>query len=166
MSVKRLFLVDPYNDEHIAMIHQFEDENDIIEKISASLGVLRASMNQDNYQHMKKESNEIEEDLFIEKNYKIEDMCHIHGEKDRKIAKITMSNIKDKRKNRKLLSLATNYVFLSLDFEEVYVEIKDKDKSLKEYLENTGYENLGDEDGKIIFLKDREEEKNMQRMIA
>jgi hypothetical protein len=77
-----------------------------------------------------------------------------------------MSNIKDKRKNRKLLSLATNYVFLSLDFEEVYVEIKDKDKSLKEYLENTGYENLGDEDGKIIFLKDREEEKNMQRMIA
>ena len=35
-----------------------EDENDIIEKISASLGVLRDSMNQDNYQHMKKESNE------------------------------------------------------------------------------------------------------------
>lgn len=166
MSVKRLFLVDPYNDEHIAMIHQFEDENDIIEKISASLGVLRASMNQDNYQHMKKESNEIEEDLFIEKNYKIEDMCHIHGEKDRKIAKITMAPLKNKEKNRKLLSLATNYVFLSLDFEEVYVEIKDKDKSLKNYLETTGFENLGDEDGKIIFLKDREEEKNMQRMIA
>ena len=166
MSVKRLFLVDPYNDEHIAMIHQFEDENDIIEKISASLGVLRASMNQDNYQHMKKENNEIEEDLFIEKNYKIEDMCHIHGEKDRKIAKITMAPLKNKEKNRKLLSLATNYVFSSLDFEEVYIEIKDKDKSLKSYLETSGYENLGDEDGKIIFLKDREEEKNMQRMIA
>ena len=166
MSVKRLFLVDPYNDEHIAMIHQFEDENDIIEKISASLGVLRASMNQYNYQHMKKENNEIEEDLFIEKNYKIEDMCHIHGEKDRKIAKITMAPLKNKEKNRKLLSLATNYVFSSLDFEEVYIEIKDKDKSLKSYLETSGYENLGDEDGKIIFLKDREEEKNMQRMIA
>ena len=166
MSVQRLFLVDPYNDNHISMIHQFETENNIIEKISASLGVLRASMKQETYQERKKDNNEIDEDLFIEKNYKIEDMCHIHGEKDRKIAKITMAPLEDKKKNRKLLSLATNYVFSSLDFEEVFVELKSSDKKLLSTLKSNGYENLGEEDGKVIFLKDREEEKNMQRMIA
>ncbi len=166
MSVKRLFLVDPYNDDHISMIHQFEHDNNIIEKISASLGVLRASMTQEAYQKSKKDSNEIEEDLFIEKNYKIEDMCHIHGEKDRKIAKITMASLNNKEKNRKLLSLATDYIFSSLEFEEVFLEIKNLDKSLLAFLETNGFENLGEEDGTIIFLKDREDEKITQRMIA
>ena len=166
MSVKRLFLVDPYNDDHISMIHQFEHDNNIIEKISASLGVLRASMTPETYQQNKKDSNEIEEDLFIEKNYKIEDMCHIHGEKDRKIAKITMASLNNKEKNRKLLSLATDYIFSSLEFEEVFLEIKNSDKSLFSFLESNGFENLGEEDGTTIFLKDREDEKITQRMIA
>ena len=166
MSVKRLFLVDPYNDDHISMIHQFEQDNNIIEKTSAALGVLRASMTREAYQQNKKDSNEIEEDLFIEKNYKIEDMCHIHGEKDRKIAKITMASLNNKEKNRKLLSLATDYIFSSLEFEEVFLEVKNKDKSLLTFLESNGYENLGEEDGITIFLKDREDEKLAQRMIA
>ena len=166
MSVKRLFLVDPYNDDHISMIHQFEQDNNIIEKTSAALGVLRASMTRETYQQNKKDSNEIEEDLFIEKNYKIEDMCHIHGEKDRKIAKITMASLNNKEKNRKLLSLATDYIFSSLEFEEVFLEVKNKDKSLLTFLESNGYENLGEEDGITIFLKDREDEKLAQRMIA
>ena len=166
MSVKRLFLVDPYNDDHISMIHQFEQDNNVIEKTSAALGVLRASMTRETYQQNKKDSNEIEEDLFIEKNYKIEDMCHIHGEKDRKIAKITMASLNNKEKNRKLLSLATDYIFSSLEFEEVFLEVKNKDKSLLTFLESNGYENLGEEDGITIFLKDREDEKLAQRMIA
>ena len=141
-------------------------ENNVIEKTSAALGVLRASMTRETYQQNKKDSNEIEEDFFIEKNYKIEDMCHIHGEKDRKIAKITMASLNNKEKNRKLLSLATDYIFSSLEIKEVFLEVKNKDKSLLTFLESNGYENLGEEDGITIFLKDREDEKLAQRMIA
>ena len=78
---------------------------------------------------------------------------------------MNLAPIKTKEK-RKIVSLASDYAFDVLNVEEVFVEVSSEDKSLENYLESHNYENLGDQDGKIIYLKEKEEEKSIQRMIA
>ena len=56
----------------------------------------------------------------------------------------------------------------TLGLEEVFVEINPDNKGLLAFLDKKGYESLGEENGMIIYLKEREEEEEIknQRMIA
>ena len=166
MSTERLFLVDPYNDKQLEMIQEFEKDNDLKSNLSASIGIIRASVPKENYSQYQKNRNEIDEDLFIEKNSKITDFCHIHGEKDIKTGKILLAPLTQKENKRRLLSLATEYALNQLGLEEVFIEVDSTNKNLIKNVEAKGYENLGEENGKIIYLKDREERIESQRMIA
>ena len=163
---ERLFLVDPYNDKHMEMIVSFEKKHNLSEEYSKALGIIRASFSKEEYLQRKKKNNEIEEDLFIEKDSEIVDYCHIHGEKDIKTGRITPATLKELERKRKIISLATDYALTKLGLEEVFVEISPDNKGLMHYLETKGYENLGEEQDKIIYLKEKEEEIKYQRMIA
>ncbi len=163
---ERLFLVDPYNDKHMEMIVSFERKHGLSEDYSKALGKIRASLSKEEYLQNRKKNNEIEEDLFIEKDSKIVDYCHIHGEKDIKTGRISPASLKELERKRKIISLATDYALTDLGLEEVFVEINPNHKGFMTYLENKGYENLGEENGKVIYLKEKEEEKRNQRMIA
>ena len=166
MSTERLYLVDPYNERHIEMIRQFEIDHKLSLQYSESLGKIASSVSQEKYLQAKRDKNEIEEDLFIEKDSQIVDYCHIHGEKDVKSVKIIPASLKELERKRRIVTLATNYAMNILGMEEVFVEINPKNRGLMNYLENKGYENLGEEEDKIIYLKEREEMVNSQRMIA
>ncbi len=165
MSTERLFLLDPYNNEHLDMLKEFEQRNSISTRMSEQLEKLRASVPKETYIN-EKNKNEIEENLFLEKESKITDMCHLHVEKDIKLARLNMAPIKIKEKTRKLISYVCNYAFHTLKVEEVFVEASSEDKALMTYLDSDGYENLGEQDGKIIYLKEKEETKDIQRMIS
>ncbi len=163
LAKERLFLVDPFNPTHRKMIEDFEQKIDS-NNLSKQLGEIIASFSKEDYLESKKENNEIDENLFIERNNEITDICHIQGEKDIRTGRLSFAPIN--KKTRKLLSLATSYAMEALDLEEVFVEANPKDKSLLNLLEKQGYENLGEEEGSIIYLKDREEILDRQRMIA
>ena len=49
--------------------------------------------------------------------------------------------------------------------EEVFIDVEVNDYNMINYLELKGFENLGEENGIILFLKEREEKENSQRMI-
>ena len=163
---ERLYLVDPFNDNHLEMIREFEQEHNLSSNYLKTIGKIRASASKEEYLQKKKKRNEIEEDLFIVKDSKIIDYCHITGEKDIKTGRIIPASLKELERKRRIISLATDYAMDTLGLEEVFVEINPANKGLIDYLEKKGYENLGEENDRIICLKEREEEIKNQRMIA
>ena len=165
MSIEKLFLLDPYNDKHVNMIKEFEKENNMY-KISEVIGKLHSSISKDEFIQKQKNSNEINENLFIEKSSKIIDCCLIQGEKDIKTCRISLYPLKNKISKRKIVSYVSNYAINTLGMEEVFINVSSDDKSMINYLDSLGYENLGEENNKVLYLKEKEEKKEEQRKIA
>ena len=164
MNSEKLFLLDPYNDTHLEKIISFEEENNIIDKPSDYIKKIRETISKEEYYNPNK--NEIDEMVFTEKNNKITDCCYIHGVKDIKQCRIIPLNIDNKNKRRHLPDLAATYSLDTLCMEEVFISVRIEDNNMITYLELRGFENLGEESGNIILLKEREEKENSQRMIS
>jgi len=158
--MERFFLLDPYNDKQLEMLSIFEKENNL-----SIIDSIDNSISKEEYLNRKKEKNEIEEILFTEKDGKIIDCCFIQGEKDRKVCKIMCYDIMNKSRKRKLPLLASEYLLNTLDMEEVFIDVLPEDTTMQNYLKEKGFVSLGDNNGKLIYLKDREEKENSQRMI-
>lgn len=165
MSTEKFFIADPYNDEHIKAFNQFESSNGINTKTGAYLKQTRQSLSKEKYDSLQKKQNEIEQSLFLQDDLVIKDSCHIKGEKDIKICTLFFAPLNFKSKNRKLLSLATDYAFNVLGMEEVFVSTAYDDKNLQDILINKGFENLGETEGNITFLKERENQKIPARVM-
>ena len=71
----------------------------------------------------------------------------------------------NKSKRRYLPELAANYALDTLGMEEVFVNVSEDDNNMINYLELKGFENLGEVEGNILLLKEKEEKENSQRMI-
>lgn len=166
MSVSSLYTVNPYNDIHIQMLKEYEKRNDISINLSEQLKKMASSIPEEEYLNRKRNRNEIEERLFLEKDSIIIDSCHIQGEKDMKTGRITLSPPKGITKRRRIVPLATNYALDTLNLEEVFIMIDPTDKETISYLKQNGYECLEEEQGNILFLKEKEERINNKRMIA
>lgn len=164
MTSERLFLLDPYNDTHLDKLTTFETENNMIDKPSNYIKKVRETTSKEDYYNPNK--NELDEIIFTEKTGKITDACYIHGERDIKTCRITPLNINNKNKRRHLPELATNYALSTLGMEEVFVSIEEENQSMINYLELKGFENLGEDNGNVLLLKEKEEKENSQRMIS
>lgn len=163
MNQEKLYILDPYNDEHLEKIIIFEEENNLIDKPSPYIKKIRETISKEDYF---KNKNEIDEIIVIEKGNKIIDCCYINAEKDIKTCIITPVNMANKNKKRHIPELATTYALNTLDMEEVFVNVLENDQNMINNLKSKGYENLGKEKGNILFLKEKEEKENSQRMIS
>ena len=164
MSTERFFIADPYNDEHIRMIAAFEEANGITTVTSTLLRNIRQTRIEDKYKEEVKESNEIHQSLFLQEEDSITDTCHIQAEKDMKSCRIFFAPISSGR-NRKLIPLATDYAFDVLGMEDVFVALSSSgtEQELAENLENNGYENLGENEGSILYLKEKQFTQEQER---
>ena len=166
MSVSSLYVVNPYNDTHIQMLNEYEKRNEMSTNLSEQLRQMVFSTPEEEYLKNKKNRNEIEERLFLEKESMMIDSCLIQGEKDIKTGRISLSPKKGITKRRKIVSLAINYALNTLNLEEVFIMIDPTDKETITYLKQNGYECLGEEQGNILFLTEQEERIKNKRMIA
>ncbi|MBQ6404926.1 MAG: hypothetical protein IJJ63_02615 [Bacilli bacterium] len=166
MSVSSLYVVNPYNDTHIQMLNEYEKRNKMSTNLSEQLRQMVFSIPEEEYLKNKKNRNEIEERLFLEKESMMIDSCLIQGEKDIKTGRISLSPKKGITKRRKIVSLAINYALNTLNLEEVFIMIDPTDKETITYLKQNGYECLGEEQGNILFLTEQEERIKNKRMIA
>lgn len=162
MNTEKLFLIDPYNSEHLRLIDEFEKNNNIETGIKELLLNDIKDISKEEYDDYKKESNDIHTSLFIEESSKIKDICYIHGVKDRKSCTITFPPLNAKFK-RRLIYISTDYALNSLGMEDAFISLPSIDKQLSTSLELMGYENLGEEQGKYLYLKEKETEKENQR---
>ena len=128
MSVSSLYVVNPYNDTHIQMLKEYEKTNEMSTNLSEQLKQMVSSIPEEEYLKTKKNRNEIEERLFLEKDSTMIDSCLIQGEKDMKTGRISLSPKKGITKRRKIVSLAINYALNTLNLEEVFIMIDPTDK--------------------------------------
>ena len=135
--MQKLYLVNPFDGEQLRKLQEFEEEHGIHTDTMSFIERVRAFFTEEEYQWRKKNKNEIEEDLMIEKDSKVIDSCHIYGEKDMKRCRISFAPIK--RKSRKLISLATDYSTSTLGMEEVFIKVSPEDDSLISLLEKVYY---------------------------
>ena len=156
MKKEELFQVNPFNNNHIKMIQDFERENEIKTRTTDFLNKLTKEMTKEEYEKNKLNSNEIEESLFIKEAKKIKDSCNIYGEKDIKSCNISFAPIKTKLQNRRLLSLAVDYAMNILGMVDIFIKANFDDKNMIANLEARGFESLGEENGQLIYLKEKE----------
>ena len=149
----RLLIINPYNNTHMKMLREYEIENNNSQNTSDQLNDICNTMSEKEYFNQKRKRNEIEERLFIEQNSKIVDSCHIQGEKDIRTGRIILPL--KKTKGRKIIPLAVEYALNSLHLEEVFIMLDPNDKDTINYLTGNNYEYLGEEHGKILFLKEQ-----------
>lgn len=156
LSTEKFFIADPYNEKHIQLFEQFENKHSISTTATSRLKEIASLYSKTEYQIITKESNNVEQILFLESNDSIVDTCHIQGEKDIKTCTLYFSPINNLTRNRPLLTLSLDYAFNVLGMEEIFVATTTTDKNLRENLESRGFENLGEDGGNIIFLKEKE----------
>lgn len=170
LNTERFFIANPYSDTHIELFDKFEQVHQITTKTSTYLKETAAKYSKEEYEQVKKQQNEISQSLFLLQNNvqeepQIIDSCHIMGEKDRKICYIYFAPIKTSPKSRKLVALATDYSFNSLGMEEVFVATNIEDRALNSNLEQMEYSSLGEENGIITYLKEKEAIKDKGKLI-
>ncbi len=159
------FIADPYNEEHIRLFTDFEKKNNIEPGLSLYLNDMRKKYTKEEYERFQKESNKVYKTLFIEENSSIKDYCSISGEKDRKTSILDLVKLKEPIRNRTIISETLNYAFNVLGMEEVFVMSKEEDANLIHNLETKGFESLGEDDGVITYMKEKEEIKEVGKII-
>lgn len=161
----RLYILNPYDKNHINLLMSYEKENSISTKSLEVLGSLSEKITEEEYLELKKKSNDIEMSLFIEEAGKVKDLCFIQGEKDRKTCKLYFTPVTPRTKTRKLLNLATDFALNTLGMESVFVITTREDKTMHANLEGKGYECLGLENNSVIYLKEQELEMTHHKAI-
>lgn len=165
MNNEKLLLVDPYDEDYKKMIEEFEKENGIVTSTGTYISHV-SNVSKEEYEKNKKLSNEIRESLFLEFNSKVIDLCYIEGEKDIKACTVSFAPLKKKLKKRDLIGIATDYAINHLKMEEIFVKVSPEDKTMIDILKQNSFENLGENEGEIVFLKEREEELETQRKLS
>lgn len=151
MNLEKLFTLNPNNEEQIKLFNEFSKENNINNNI---VELLKNNIS----------DNVINECLFLEEKGKIKDYAYIYAEKDRKAATLEFPNINKKTGKRKIISDTKDYCFNALNMQTVVIAVDPNNKNLIDNVENLEFENLGEDNGKIIFMKEQELEKE-QGMI-
>lgn len=149
-----LCLINPYDQEHLKLITEYELTNGINNKISEFIKDIK-KLSKEEYEKQKY-ANDYELILVIIDQGKIKDSCHIQVEKDIKSCYITLVPTKSRDYHRNIITRATDYAMNILGMQEVFIKLPTADKNLLLNLENQGFENLGTENGEYIFLKDQE----------
>lgn len=158
MSTERLFLVDPYNKEHNDLIRDFEIRNELPASTTEYIQNIR-QIPKEEYLKRKKEGNEIIEILYLEQGGVIKDCCTIDGEKDIRSCKITFPVLKNRIRNRSLVTTATDYAQNSLGMIEVFTVLPPQNLNMSTQLESQGYEDLGENNGMTIYLNENKKTK-------
>lgn len=156
-----IFAANPYNDEDINLIKNFEKKNNVQGRFSKELEAIKKIYTKEQYNNKIQKENNIFLCLFIKNKSEINDLCIIKGEKDRKIVYITYPELNNKK--RKIISSSTNYVFNVLGIEEVFVSAPKKSSLIKE-LEYNSFESLGIlQDETIEFVKEKQIDNENER---
>ena len=162
-KLKNIIIADPYNDKHLTMFENYEEKNKIDAIASNFLKKQKDILTKDEYQKLQKKANEISQIIFIEENDEIKDYCQIQGEKDRKSCHLLLAPINESIKKRNILQLTTEYAFEILGMNDIFLSTSDEKDANTLLID--GFTNLGENDGTIVYLKEKEVEERLSKAI-
>lgn len=169
MSINNFFIADPYNDKHIELFNKFEEKHNNKNKpITTYLsGIKKAYENKEDYQKIERDNNELNLIVFTlcDDQNSIRDYCYIKGEKDIKVCELFFAHLSEVRKVRPIMDKVSNYVLNSLNMELLMVSVAKEEVVLNNQLTNHGYEDIGELNGKIAFIKGKSKTDVLDKVI-
>ncbi|MBQ2640000.1 MAG: hypothetical protein IJF92_04525 [Bacilli bacterium] len=152
MSDRTIFIADLNNKEHLELFEDYERKNNLHNILDY---IRENDLN----------SVILKQILFLKDKEGIKDSCFISAEKDKKTCFIDFPNTDQVFRNRTLITYAENYSFNTLGMEEIFIQTKIDNKNLINNLESKEYENLGDTNGLITFMKEKEKDLEQGRIM-
>lgn len=165
MNTKNLFIADPFNDEHIQLFKEFEKDNDKKPVTTYLTGIRKAYDSKEVFKKVENANNELNVIVFTMANNQMKDYCYIKGEKDRKVCELFFAQSNSNQSSRPIMERVSNYVLDIMGMEQVYVSLTKDEKKLYSQLINHGYEDIGEVNGKITFIKEKEDIYEMSKVI-
>lgn len=166
MNTKNLFIADPFNDEHIKLFEEFESINNDKKPVSTYLtGIRKAYDSKESFKKVENANNELNVIAFTMSDNKMKDYCYIKGEKDRKVCELFFAQLNSNQNTRPIMQKVSNYVLDIMGMEQVYVSLTRDEKKLYSQLTSHGYEDIGEVNGKITFIKEKEDVYEMSKVI-
>ena len=89
--MEKLYILNPYNSNHINLLMDYEQEHKVSTKSLESIMKVRETLTEEEYKQLKKNANEIELSIFTEESGRIKDLCFIQGENDIRTCKLFFS---------------------------------------------------------------------------
>ena len=164
LSSRKLFIVDPFNEEHQKLLNDFDNYLGIVTPSSSFVDRIKSVYTKEEYLYYKKNSNEVGESLIYMENNQVIDTCHLEIEKDIKACSLSFAPIDKPLRRKKFIELVTNYALEEKKLVEVFVKVEKEDK-LTANLAKLGYEDLGKENGITIFLKEKAEDEVLRKAL-
>ena len=156
---EKIEVANPYNEEHIIRLKEYEDKNQLANTTTNYLLKTRNMLSEVDYRQLEQESPEIARTLFLTQNGNVMTVAHLLGEKDRKICRMTIDNTASIKIQERLLTEAQNYAFTNLGMEDVVLLQEEGNHIPSSYLKEQGFDDLGIESGMQVYTKSRESEK-------
>lgn len=155
----KILILDPYNNKQMQMLEEYEKNlgRDIyyIEELRKNI----KNKAKEEYIKDKELSIEISEILFSIKNNQIMHTCSYRGMKDNRLIEMEIDGITT---SEAFFNEATNYAFERLDAETVTIFSNELKEDL---LRKMGYEPLGEVNGFMAYIKDRQKAEKIGSFI-
>lgn len=127
----KLLVINPYNDQHILLVKQFENKLNykLPCQVSDILLKIRKTKTQEEYQKIQQESTTFEENLYLVVDGQLVSSCFVEGNRQTKKAifsYITLPEYRGYGYATKLLNLSFDYVtsFMGIDTVELDIDQK------------------------------------------
>ena len=147
MSKNKLDLLDITDKKSKEMIKEYEQR----EGITLDLDVIKNN-----------NSNEFNAYIYSRKDIGIKDLCLIQCQKDIKSATIISMG---KETSKDILPMTTDYLLNTLGMESVFIRVNKDDRKTMKYLEEKGFESLGNENNDVVYLREKELSITKQRTM-
>lgn len=148
---EKVIEINPFDNEHLERIAKLDSiiSPDLLTKLAeiTTIGEVK-------YKNNRRKSNKIDELFILDENGETKGLFAINGEKDIRSCLITIYYT-NHCQPKKIISIGTEYALRRMNMQEVFVKVLNTDSSTRKYLEDIGYEYLGEEDGEITYLKDQ-----------
>lgn len=166
MNTKNLFIADPFNDEHIKLFEEFESVNNTKKPVITYLtGIRKAYDNKESFNKIENINNELNIITFTMDDNKMKDYCYIKGEKDRKVCELFFAQLNSNPNSRPIMKKVSDYVLNKMGMELVNVSLTADERKLYSQLTSNGYEDIGEVNGKITLIKEKEDVYEMSKVI-
>ena len=152
---EQIIIANPYNENHIKLFQEYEQENNITNQTSEYLLKIKNMMSESDYRQLEHEKPEIVQILFLLQNNKIVSAVHLIGEKDRKVCRMAIDNTTLPKYQERLLEEAENYAYTTLGMEEIAFFQESGNRIPISYFKNHNFDDLGMENGKRVFMKSK-----------
>lgn len=167
MAQKSLFIANPFDQKHMQMVENYEKKSNLNGAITAQFSRIKNVYDAQSYEEHLRIDNEFEQLAFLttDANQELIVGCLIHGYKDIKACYLTLLPAIMPRQTKPLLREITAYAIKGLGMEEVFITIGSSDNTTALAILESGYEDLGEENGIMSFMTDKDNYMMMEGLL-